>query len=145
MLPIIFQPAAGFAPVVEQYRKAWSEAGHDAPCRVGAVFHSFVGSTSQQVTQRFAPRYAAYYEYTVKAMTGAGAPVLPFMHGFDYDGFVEGSALVGSVQQVVDRIGQYRELLGIDSVLLCGDVGGIPLAEMLSMIDLVGSEVIPAL
>src|SRR5689334_11623343 len=49
-----------FAPLVELYRAAWSEAGHDpAGAKVAINTHAFVGETSDQADSAFAHSYLA--------------------------------------------------------------------------------------
>lgn len=148
MLPVVtFQPAKTFASTADLYRRCWQESGHESPCQIGAVFHAFVGKTSQETQQRFAPRYTAYHDFAVKTIANAGTPTPPFMYEFDFDAVVgpEGAAIAGSPEQVVDRIGSLTELLGLNTVLLYLDLGGLPRNELLDMVELVGSEVLPRL
>jgi alkanesulfonate monooxygenase SsuD/methylene tetrahydromethanopterin reductase-like flavin-dependent oxidoreductase (luciferase family) len=147
MLPVTtFQPAAVFEPAAARYRESWAAAGHDRPPKIGAVFHATVGATSQEARKRWAPRYTAYHDWSRKYMTGSGAGKPAFLkHGFDFDSLVGpgGSAIAGSPAEVVDKIGWVSELLSLDSVMLYMDMGGIPKSELLDMIELTGSEVIP--
>ncbi|HEV7975668.1 LLM class flavin-dependent oxidoreductase [Amycolatopsis sp.] len=147
MLPVTtFQPASMFEPAAQHYRESWKAAGHEQPCRIGATVHATVAATSQEARKLWAPRYTAYHDWSRKAIHSTGAKPA-FLTGFDFDALIGpgGSAVGGSPAEVVDKIGWLSELLGVDSIVLYLDMGGIPKNELLTMIERVGSEVIPAL
>ena len=64
---------------------------------------------------------------------------------FDYDATVRDMAVVGSPAEVVDRIGQMRDLLHLDTHLVKFDMGGMPHDEVAATIERFGAEVIPQL
>jgi alkanesulfonate monooxygenase SsuD/methylene tetrahydromethanopterin reductase-like flavin-dependent oxidoreductase (luciferase family) len=53
--------------------------------------------------------------------------------------------VVGSPAEVAERIQTLGEVLGADLHLCYMDMGGIPAAEFLDMVELMGSDVVPAL
>lgn len=149
MLPVVtFQPARTWAAPAARFREQWAEAGRSEPCRVGAVVHAHVARTSQLARQRWAPRYGAYFDWATQILAGPGHARPSFMAEFDYDVIAgpEGCAVAGSPAEVVDKLSWLAELLGgLDTVLLSVDVGGLPRAEMLDAVELIGAEVLPAL
>ena len=56
-----------------------------------------------------------------------------------------GPAIVGSAAEVVERIGTLGQMLGADLHLCYMDMGGLPADELFEMIELMGSEVLPAI
>jgi alkanesulfonate monooxygenase SsuD/methylene tetrahydromethanopterin reductase-like flavin-dependent oxidoreductase (luciferase family) len=147
MLPVTtFQPAAVFEPAATYYRERWTELNPTTPPQVGAVFHSCVARTTQQLRERFQPRYHAYWDWSKKLIGGTG-PLPPFFQQFDFDALVgpEGSAVAGTPEQVVDKLGHITELLGLNTAMLFCDLGGTPFGEMRDMVDLTGAEVLPKL
>ena len=146
MLPVTtFQPAAVFEPAATYYRERWTHL-HPTPPRVGAVFHSCVARTTRELRERFQPRYHAYWEWSKKLIGGSG-PLPPFFQRFDFEGLVgaEGSAVAGTPEQVVDKLGHVTEILGLDTAMLFCDLGGTPFGEMIDMVELAAADVLPKL
>ena len=56
---------------------------------------------------------------------------------------LEVAPFCGSPQELVDRIGRARELLGLTRIMLSIDMGGMPQDVILEEIELTGQEVIP--
>jgi alkanesulfonate monooxygenase SsuD/methylene tetrahydromethanopterin reductase-like flavin-dependent oxidoreductase (luciferase family) len=147
MLPVTtFKPASMFEPAAANYRQAWTDAGHTGPCRIGAVVHATVTSTSQEARTRWVPRYTAYHEWSRKSINTSGASPA-FLDDFDVDALMGpgGSVVAGSPAEVVDRIGWLGDLFGLDTIVLYLDMGGIPVPELVEMIERVGTDVVPAL
>ena len=143
MLPSVFAAPEHFVPMVEHYRGAWEAAGHAGPPVVGACCHCHVAPTAEQARGPFLDWYRNYWEWVqaLIAEFSPGAPVLPF----DRDVLLSGPAIVGSPAQVVDRIGEWGELLGLSRHLFMFDLGGIPDGPLFDTLDLFGAEVIPQL
>ena len=142
MLPSVFAAPEVFAPAAEAYRTAWTESGRDpADAVVGACCHMWIAPTSAGAREAFLPRYARYWGFVdelIRASSGFS------MHP-DPEAFLDGPAIVGSPAEVVDRLGRWRELLGVDRQICMFDLGGMPLADVLASIELLGSEVLPQL
>ena len=52
---------------------------------------------------------------------------------------------VGSAEEIVDRIGEARDLLGLTRIGLAVDLGGLEQATVLEQIDMLAADVLPAL
>jgi alkanesulfonate monooxygenase SsuD/methylene tetrahydromethanopterin reductase-like flavin-dependent oxidoreductase (luciferase family) len=63
---------------------------------------------------------------------------------FDRERSPHGALLLGSPQQVIDKILYEHELFGMDRFLLQLSVGTMPHAQMLRAIELYGTVVAPA-
>ncbi len=55
-----------------------------------------------------------------------------------------GAMYAGSAKEAVDKVLWERELLGMDRLLLYMDWGGMPYAKVARSIEILGSEVAPA-
>lgn len=143
MLPSVFAPPEAFAAIVDHYRQTWATAGHDGPPVVGACCHCHVGPTTAEARTRFEPYYRHYWTWVQDLIVEftPQAPKLPF----DVDELFAGPAIVGSAGEVVDRIGQWSELLGLSRHLFMFDLGGIGDTDLFATLDRFGTEVIPQL
>ncbi|MCX6520653.1 MAG: LLM class flavin-dependent oxidoreductase [Actinobacteria bacterium] len=144
ILPTVFGRPEAFVPVVERYLAGWESAGRArSDARIGCVSHCHVAATSQEARATWEPRYTAYMTWVTEFIaTGMGITTIP---SFDYDSTVGSMALCGSPAEVLDRMGQLRELLHLDTHLVMFDMGGLPEAELHRTITMFGTEVIPEL
>lgn len=147
MLPTVFGTWPMFRPMVDRYIEQWEANGHDpADRRIGCCSHFFVAADSADAKRRWAPRYLHYLESVIRwqqaSAQRAGATVGRFpLH--DFDTMNRTIAICGSPAEVVDRMGEAREALRLDTHILMFDMGGIPDAELFAAIELAGSEVLP--
>jgi len=133
------QPLEAYGVLVDRYRQAFAEAGHsDRTPYVGAGAGAggiFVASTSQEAKRQ----YGHVYEGLVarRNVPGNNTPFRDIDHAV-----AEGPALVGSPQQVVDKIGRFHERLGTDlqSVSLPTT---LPLADQFATLERFAAEVVP--
>lgn len=147
MLPTVFGTWPMFRPIVDRYIEQWEAYGHDpAQRRIGCCSHAFVAHDSADAKRRWAPRYLHYLESVIHwqqlSAQRAGAPENRFPLQ-DFDTMAATIAICGSPAEVVDRMGQAREQLHLDSHLLMFDMGGIPDHELFPAIELAGAEVLP--
>ena len=63
----------------------------------------------------------------------------------DFASLLTGPAICGSPAEVIDRIAEVNQILGLDRHLFLMDVGSLPEATLHDAIELMGSEVLPAL
>jgi alkanesulfonate monooxygenase SsuD/methylene tetrahydromethanopterin reductase-like flavin-dependent oxidoreductase (luciferase family) len=147
MLPSAFGNPAMFAPVVEAYREKFAGYGHPHEPRIGACWHVNVAETSQAARTRWEPRYRAYFELmnTIIPRVNPDPPAF-VTKPFDFDFLTtRGPALVGSPDEVADRLNRSAQLLGADTNLIYLDMGGQPAGEYRDMVELIGARVIPQL
>jgi alkanesulfonate monooxygenase SsuD/methylene tetrahydromethanopterin reductase-like flavin-dependent oxidoreductase (luciferase family) len=140
-LAIIGGEPERFVPLIELYRQAARLAGRDpADLPVGINSHAFVADTSQQAADEF---YGPYAE----AMTRIGRERgWPPMTREQYEAMrgPRGALLVGSPQQVIDKILYENELFGNERFLAQLSVGTMRHSSMMRAIELLGTEVAPA-
>lgn len=136
----VTNPIEPYAELIDYYRQRWAEYGHDpAAARVGAgTAGLYVTRTSQEAVDRFRP----LFEQRLRLARAAGQPSV-----FDtVEDFVErSSALIGSPQQVIDKVLRYHERLGHEVTHVTADRGGLTTAEQRASLELFQSEVAPAL
>lgn len=138
-LAIIGGAPKNFVQLINLYRSSLEKAGH-ARNHVGINSHVYIADTSQQAADDFYPSYA---EVMSKLGRERGWPP---MNRSQYEAMrgPQGSLLVGSPQQVIDKILYEYELFGNDRFLAQMSVGSIPHNNMMRSIELFGSEVAPA-
>ncbi|GAA1268705.1 LLM class flavin-dependent oxidoreductase [Pseudonocardia aurantiaca] len=147
MLPSAFGNPEMFKPVVETYRERFAAYGHAHEPRVGACWHVNVGETSQAARARWEPRYRAYFEMMKEIIPRVNPDPPAFIKkAFDFDFLTtRGPALVGSPDEVADRLNGAAEMLSADTNLIYLDMGGQPPGEYRDMVELIGSRVVPQL
>lgn len=129
-----------FAPLIQLYRSTSQKAGFDpAQLQVGINSHVFIADTSQQAADIFFPSYA-YIMSKIGKERGWSPITRP---QFDAMRSPEGSLLVGSPQEVIDKILYEYELFGNTRFLAQMSVGSIPHKDMLKSIELFGTKVAP--
>ncbi|HET6231253.1 MAG TPA: LLM class flavin-dependent oxidoreductase [Longimicrobiaceae bacterium] len=139
-LAIIGGQPERFAGLIEMYREAGRRAGHDASkLRVGINSHAFVGDSSQGAADTFFPPYAA-----VMTRIGRERGWPPTTRAqFDAGRALRGALVVGSVQEVIDKILFQHEIFRHDRFLAQLTVGVMPHAQVMRAIELLGTEVAP--
>jgi probable LLM family oxidoreductase len=138
-LAIIGGLADRFAPIVELHRDAAVQAGHEPP-QVSINSHGFIAPTREQALEESYPSVAAVMNRIGRERGW------PPMSRADYDAAAElrGSNFVGSPQDVIDKILYQHEIFHHDRFLVQLSVGPMPHDKMLHAIELLGTEVAPA-
>jgi probable LLM family oxidoreductase len=128
-----------FAPFAEIHRRAAADAGHPRPA-LGISSHGFLADSSREAADLYYPPLAQMMDRIGRER---GWP--PHTRA-DYDRALElrGHLFVGSPQQVVEKILFQHEIFGHDRCLLQLTVGSMPHAKTLRAIELLGTEVAPA-
>lgn len=147
MLPSAFGNPDFFVSVVDHYLAKWSEFGHEHAPEIGAGWHVFVAESSSAARSAWEPRYRAYHEWMQRLLSRVNKTIPAHnARPFDFEWLTtSGPAIVGSPDEVVDRIGELSEKLKCTTHLLYMDMGGMPQKELFDAIDLAGSAVIPQL
>src|SRR5262249_46526643 len=139
-LAIIGGMPAPFTPLAALHREAARRAGHDPFPPLSINSHGYIADTSQAALDESFP-YAAAMMNAIGRERG-WAP----MTRADYDAAatLRGANFVGSPQQVVDKILFQHEFFRHDRFLVQFAVGSLPHDRMLRSIELLGTEVAPA-
>ena len=140
-LAIIGGLPARFAPLTQLYREVYRKAGHDMEqLQLGINSHTYIADTSQQAGDEFYPPYA---EVMGRIGKERGWPPLSRQQ-FDQSTAPEGALLVGSPQQVIDKILYEHELFGHTRFLAQMSLGALPHEQAMRSIELLGTVVMPA-
>ena len=139
-LAIIGGQPARFAPFARLYRDVYGKAGHKLnSLQLGINSHTFLADTSQQAAAIFYPPYAAVMTQLGKERGWPPSNRQQFEQSIS----PEGALLVGSPQQVVDKILYEYELFGHTRFLAQMSLGAMPHAAVLRAIELLGTKVAP--
>jgi alkanesulfonate monooxygenase SsuD/methylene tetrahydromethanopterin reductase-like flavin-dependent oxidoreductase (luciferase family) len=136
----VTNPIGPYAELVRYYRERWSHYGHDpAQAAVGAGTAGYYAArTSQEAVAAYAPVFAGYL--AMQQRLGV-TPVFGTL-----DDFVErSSALIGSPQQVIDKVHRYHEQFGHTVMHLHAEAGGLSPAEHRASLELFQAEIAPVL
>ena len=138
-LGIVGGRPASFAPAIERYRRVLSSSGHP-PLPVAITQHGFVAPTSQAAAEIY---YPADAEVMNRIGLERGFPPTSRSE-FDRKILLDGPYLVGSPIQVVDKILHQHEIFGHQRTLFQLAIGSVGHADLMRAIELLGTEVAPA-
>ncbi len=143
MVAIIGGETRRFRPLVDLYRRAYETAGHPPDgMRVGLHSLGYVAPTSQQAADDFFPGYARAFS-SVGKERGWG-PVT--RAGFDAQLGTYGALIIGSPDEIVEKVLRHSESLGgIDRLTFQMNAASLPHDKMMRAIELLGAEVAPTL
>ena len=138
-LAIIGGSPERFVPLVELYRQAATETGHPG-LPVGINSHTYVADSAKQAADEFFPAYAGMMNRIGRER---GWPPMT-RRQFDELRGLRGALVVGGPQEVVEKILFQHELFGHQRFLAQISVGHLPHAKAMRAIELLGTEVVPA-
>jgi alkanesulfonate monooxygenase SsuD/methylene tetrahydromethanopterin reductase-like flavin-dependent oxidoreductase (luciferase family) len=136
----VSNPVEPYAELVRHYRQRWEFYGRrPKDALVGAGTAGFyVAATSQEAVAAYRPTFEA----RLAAQRRVGIPAI----FSSIEDFVErSSALVGSPEQVIDKVGRYHEQLGHEVMHLSADADGVTPDQQRRSLELFQSEVAPIL
>lgn len=130
-----------FVPLAQLYKDTYKKAGHDmAKMQVSVHAHGYIADSSDQAALEF---YPSYQHVMSKLGRERGwSPLTPQQ----YQGLrsPKGALLVGSAEEVTEKILYQQEILGLTRFLLHISVGTMPHAQVMHAIELLGTRVAPA-
>ena len=140
MLAIIGGLPEQFVPFINLYKEKAKEMGNDPDLlQIGIYNHVFVGVDSQRAGDEFYPHYATMID---RVGRGRGWGQLTRQH-FEHSRSPQGALMVGSVQQVIDKILYEYELFGNTRFLAQASLGNTPHQLNMKSIELFGTRVVP--
>jgi len=137
-LAIIGGQPERFAPFAELHRQAGEKAGHGRlPLSINS--HTYVADTSQQAAEEFYPPYAEMMNAIGRERGWSG------IRRPDFDALRtrRGALVVGSPQEVTEKILFQHEIFEHDRFLGQISVGTLPHDKVMRSIELFGTEVAP--
>jgi probable LLM family oxidoreductase len=143
MVAIIGGETHRFRPLVDLYREAGERAGHP-PDRLKVGVHSlgYVAATTQEAADDFFPGYARAFTDIGKERGWPAAT----RAGFDAQRAPRGALLIGSPDEVVEKILRHSEALGgVSRFTFQMNAASLPHAKLMRAIEMLGTKVAPAL
>jgi probable LLM family oxidoreductase len=128
-----------FAPFAELHRRAAAEAGHPAP-PLSINSHGFIAETSQQAAEE---AFAPFATMMDRIGRERGWPPMS-REQFEASRTLRGANFVGSPQEIVEKILFQHEIFGHQRTLLQFSVGTMSHRSIMRAIELLGTEVAPA-
>jgi probable LLM family oxidoreductase len=144
-LPLVLAIIGGmpeqFVPFINLYKDTYQKAGHhSSDMQLAVNNHMFVGEVSQTAADQFYPYYAAMMNRVGRDR--GWSPYTP--QQYDYMRTPKASLMVGSVDEVTDKILYEYELFGFTRFMAQASVGTLPHKLVMKSIELFGSKVVPA-
>ena len=130
-----------FVQLVDVYRRAWAHAGHAGPPRVAVSSHGLLGDDARQAKDDHIARWGHLMR------TGLRNRFPPRQVPNEYlemETGPQGAVFAGDAKEAIAKIRWEREILGIDRLLLQMDFGGMPYAKVARAVEILGTEVAPA-
>jgi len=139
-LAIIGGEPARFKPFADLHRRGAAENGKPKiPLSINS--HGFIAETSREASEVAFPAFKVTMD-----KIGSERGWSPMTREqFDASTSLNGANVVGSPQQVIDKILHQHEIFGHDRFLLQMSVGSIPHKKLLKSIELFASEVAPVI
>lgn len=137
-LAALYGASSVFEKRVSAYRNAAEEAGHDIkklPIAVATMM--YIDRDSQSAFKNYYP----YLNHTFNQVRGIDFPKEHYMQA----GSTKNSMMVGSPQQIIEKVLYQYELFGHQRFIVQVDHGNIPHKKVMEMIELFASEVAPAI
>ena len=141
-LAIIGGVPARFTPYVQLYQNVYAKAGHDpAKMQLGINSHTYIADDSQSAVDEFYPPYS-----DVMNRIGRERGWPPgTKEQFEVSTELHGALLVGSPQEVIDKILYQHELFGHTRFLAQMSLGAMPHDKILHSMELLATKVAPAI
>jgi alkanesulfonate monooxygenase SsuD/methylene tetrahydromethanopterin reductase-like flavin-dependent oxidoreductase (luciferase family) len=141
-----FNPLEHYGRLIDHYRAKWAEFGRDPQDALVGAGHIalVVRRNSQDAREAFRPTY----EKLAASLRENASHQLPgtFTLYRDYEDYLaQSSALVGSPQEVLDKIHRYQAAFGNTVIHISGHGGELPRAGFVESLELFAAEVAPEL
>lgn len=129
-----------FQPIAELYRESARRAGHDpATLPIGISSHGFLADTEAEAK---ATAFGPFAQTMSRIGRERGWP--PYSQAqFEAETRLDGALILGSPDQVIEKILHQHEIFGHDRVMIQLTVGPIEHAKVLRAIELYGTKVAP--
>ncbi|MGO4693076.1 LLM class flavin-dependent oxidoreductase [Paenibacillus sp. 2TAB26] len=138
MLATLAGPSSSFKLSVDAYRRAAEQSGFDpAALPVATTSLFYVAETSQQAMKEAYPHVNKGMEFS----NGRGFPKQHFAQGAD----TRNALMVGSPQEIIEKILYQYELFGHQRFLAQIEFGGVSFEKIMEMIETIGTVILPAI
>lgn len=138
MLATLGGPASIFKRTIDAYREVAKGSGFDpATLPVGTTGFFYAAETTQEAMREMYP----YINEGMKLTNGQGFPKQAFAQAADKHNVIN----VGSPQEIIEKILYQHELFGHQRYLAQMDFGGVPFDKLAKNIEIIGTEILPAI
>jgi alkanesulfonate monooxygenase SsuD/methylene tetrahydromethanopterin reductase-like flavin-dependent oxidoreductase (luciferase family) len=136
----VSNPIEPYAELIEHYRERWAHYGHDpAEALVGAGSAGYYATrSSQEAIEIYRPIHEARLALFAKLGLRPEFPTLE-------DAIERSSLLVGSPQQIVDKVLRYHKRFGHEVMHLHADADGLTPEQHRNALELFQAEIAPVL
>ncbi|MDQ0089043.1 alkanesulfonate monooxygenase SsuD/methylene tetrahydromethanopterin reductase-like flavin-dependent oxidoreductase (luciferase family) [Paenibacillus anaericanus] len=138
MLTTLGGPATSFKTSVDAYRMAVEQSGYDPATLPVATTSLFYTAENTQDALR---EYYPHLDTGMQALRGGGYPKQQFAQSVDY----RDALMVGSPQQIIEKMLYQHELYGHQRFMAQIDFGGVPFDKIAKNIELIATEIMPAI
>lgn len=137
MLTTLGGPAVNFKVSVDAYREAAEQSGFDpATLPIATTSLFYTAENSQDALSEYYPHIHA----GMLALRGGGYPKQQFTNAVDY----RDALMIGSPQQIIEKMLYQHELFGQQRFMAQIDFGGVPFDKIEKNIELIATEIMPA-
>ncbi|HWO60160.1 MAG TPA: LLM class flavin-dependent oxidoreductase [Umezawaea sp.] len=136
----VTNPIEPYAELIAHYRERWAFHGHDpADAIVGAGSAGYYAAkTSQEAVDKYRP----IFDSRLATATGLGlTPVFTTVE----DAVERSSALIGSPEQIIDKVHRYHERFGHEVLHISADRDGLTDREHRETLELFQTDIAPVL
>ncbi|MED4532386.1 LLM class flavin-dependent oxidoreductase [Metabacillus fastidiosus] len=138
MLTTLGGPAISFKVSVDAYREAAERSGFDPtalPIATTSLFYT--AENSQDAISEYYP----HANSGMQALRGGGYPKQQFEQATDY----RDALMIGSPQQIIEKMIYQYELYGQQRFMAQIDFGGVPFDKIAKNIELIATEILPVI
>ncbi|WP_066360458.1 LLM class flavin-dependent oxidoreductase [Herbidospora mongoliensis] len=136
----VSNPVEPYAELVAYYRERWEHHGHDPKDAV--VGAGSAGYYSAPKSQDAIDTYRPIFDARLKFFASRGLD--PVFHDLE-DAIERSSILVGSPQQIIDKVHRYHDKLGHEVLHLSAEADGLTDAQHRDSLELFQAEIAPTL
>ena len=138
MLTTLGGPAINFKVSVDAYREAAERSGFDpAALPIATTSLFYTAENSQDALREYYP----HVNSGMQALRGGGYPKQQFAQATDY----RDALMIGSPQQIIEKMLYQYELYGQQRFMAQIDFGGVPFDKIAKNIELIATEIMPAI
>ncbi|MEY8346954.1 LLM class flavin-dependent oxidoreductase [Bacillus cereus] len=138
MLTTLGGPAINFKVSVDAYREAAKQSGFDpATLPIATTSLFYTAENSQDALSEYYPHINA----GMLALRGGGYPKQQFTGAIDY----RDALMIGSPQQIIEKMLYQYELYGQQRFMAQIDFGGVPFEKIIKNIELIATKIMPAI
>ncbi|AWP26598.1 LLM class flavin-dependent oxidoreductase [Paenibacillus sp. Cedars] len=138
MLTTLGGPARNFKLAVDAYREALQRSGYDpALLPIATTGLLYTAENSQDALREYYP----HINSGMMALKGGGYPKQQFAQSTDH----RDALMIGSPQQIIEKMLYQHELYGQQRFLAQIDFGGLPFDKIAKNIELIATVIAPAI